>query len=139
MTSASLAFGIQVPAAPCHLKAIRDFFSHVFAEAQATEPDNLLLAVDEACANVIRHRCPSVCDGALYVQAEVRSEQIHLRIANYCQASDLPAIKPRDLNDVRPGGLGTSFIASIMDRVSYEREPTSNGAMALIMQRALRP
>ena len=30
------------------------------------------------------------------------------------------SIKPRDLSDVRPGGLGVHFIREIMDQVVYD-------------------
>ena len=41
-------------------------------------------------------------------------------------------IRPRHLDDVRPGGLGTFFIASFMDEFAYDRQCPEGNRLRLI-------
>jgi sigma-B regulation protein RsbU (phosphoserine phosphatase) len=129
---------VAVPAQAGNLKMVRAFFDAVLHEVGATEPENVLLALDEACANVVKHRYGPVDDGVIRVRAEIGGDRLRLRIGRFCQRSDVPKIKPRDLGDVRPGGLGTSFIAQTMDRVEFEPEPGQPGFLALVLCRNLK-
>ena len=36
-------------------------------------------------------------------------------------------VKPRDLNDIRPGGLGTHFMRETMDEVEFLISPDGGG------------
>lgn len=38
-------------------------------------------------------------------------------------------VKPRDLDDIRPGGLGVHFIRTIMDEMAFVTPPTGFGNM----------
>jgi anti-sigma regulatory factor (Ser/Thr protein kinase) len=60
---------------------------------------------------------------------------VRLRIGSFCRARDCAAIKPRELQDVRPGGLGTSFIERLMDRVAFEPEPDRPDCVALVLEK----
>ena len=48
---------------------------------------------------------------------------------------DPETIQPRDLDDIRPGGLGVHIIREIMDHVSYEKR--DGGGMRLSMTKHL--
>ena len=41
-------------------------------------------------------------------------------------------IKSRDLDDIRPGGLGVNIIRQVMDEVSYERRERIGMRLTLI-------
>ena len=131
-------FAVSVPADPKYLKVIRGFFQPVieglFGEKEA---GMLLLALDEACSNVIKHRSKAHMEGLIHVRGEVRESSLLFRIGDFCGADDIPNIKPRELQDVRPGGLGTHFIAEIMDRVAFEPETDSPGRLALVLEKAV--
>ncbi len=132
---ATRAFAITVPAETCSLKSLRAFLGSVLETAKWPDAEPLVLAVDEACANLIRHRCATIEDGQIRVGFELRDDAIRFRIGRFCLPSEVSRIKPRDLDDVRPGGLGTSFIEQIMDRVDYEEEPGQPGSLALVMEK----
>ena len=131
-------FAVTVPADPSALKIIRAFMESVLREVSIAEPDDIVLALDEACSNVIKHRCKALDDGQIRVKAEIVGHTLQLRIGNFCQEEEIPSIKPRDLDDDRPGGLGTSFLAQIMDRVIYEPDPSGKaGSVALVLEKTL--
>ncbi len=133
------ALSVSVPADAANLGAVRAFFDAALRPLFGDETDRLVLALDEACSNVVRHRSPAIACRTLDVRAEFTPGAVRFRIGTFCSREDLPSIKPRDLADVRPGGLGTHFIERIMDRVSYEEEPDRPGCLALMLEKALPP
>ena len=87
-----------------------------------SDAELLVLALDEACTNIIRHA---------YRQARkpVRLEMTRLRnrvrfvLRDYGQSCDPKRIRSRDLKDVRPGGVGVHIIKEVFDTVKYEPQP----------------
>jgi anti-sigma regulatory factor (Ser/Thr protein kinase) len=45
---------------------------------------------------------------------------------------DVERIVPRDLDEVRPGGLGTHFIRSIMDEVTYTHKEGCGNVLRMV-------
>ena len=105
--------------APDRLKMVR---AGVVAAARACGFDDdaaadIALAVDEACANVIVHAY-----GAEIVLDIYRLRRgIRLTIRDFGPPVTAEAIRPRPLDAVKPGGLGTHFIREIMDEARFER------------------
>lgn len=133
-------FALSVPADAAYLAAVRAFFDACLRAEAGDATDGLVLALDEACANVIRHRDKALGCATLDVRAELSpAGLLRIRLGSFCARADVAKIKPRDLADVRPGGLGTHFIEKIMDRVLYEPEPGRPERFALVMEKALAP
>jgi anti-sigma regulatory factor (Ser/Thr protein kinase) len=88
----------------------------------------LTLAVDEALTNVIRHAYQSRTDQPIEVTFHRNEERLEFVIVDHGRPVEPEKIRGRPLGEVRPGGLGTHFIAQIMDRVDYEPLPGSNRA-----------
>lgn len=130
-------FAMSVPAEARYLQVIRGFFEPVLDGLFKDEAGMLLLALDEACSNVVKHRSKALMGGMIHVRAEVGRDSLRFRIGDFCGEEDISRIQPRDLEDVRPGGLGTHFIKEIMDRVAFEPEPDSPGRMALVLEKAV--
>ena len=133
----SRSFEAAAPAEPCNLKLIRGFFEAVFHRAGLDGVDELLLALDEACANVVRHRSGDVDDGVIRVRAELDQREVRLRVVRFCGEHDVPNIKPHECTDERPGGFGTGFITRIMDRVQYVRQSPPSHFVDLLMTKRL--
>lgn len=131
------AFGVTVPADSRYLKVIRAFFKPVMDERFGEEAGKLILALDESCSNVVKHRSGALDGGLIHVRLEVLADRIRFRIGDFCGTDDVDKIKPRDLEDVRPGGLGTHFVSEIMDKVGFEPESDRPGRMALVMEKSI--
>ncbi len=84
---------------------------------------NLVLAIDEALTNVIKHGYGGRADQSIEVRLEhvVESGRSGMRttIRDYGMAVDPDSICGRNLEDVRPGGLGVHIIKAVMDEVTY--------------------
>jgi sigma-B regulation protein RsbU (phosphoserine phosphatase) len=86
--------------------------------AQGVEQDlraALVLAVDEACANVIRHAYSPECEGEIELCVSQTDGGIRLVVVDNAPAVDPARVRPRDLDECRPGGLGVCFIDALMD------------------------
>ena len=77
--------------------------------------DKLVLAVNEACMNVIQHAYKGNVTGEIILEIHNNEDSIVFRVEDHADPIDLDSVKPRDLEDLRPGGLGTHFIREIMD------------------------
>lgn len=130
------SFQVRVPVDSRFLKAVRGFFQPLLeAEVGAAEAARLVLALDEACSNLVKHGCPDRADADVTVQALFGAEKLSFRIRDFCADADVAKIKPRELSDVKPGGLGTHFINQIMDRVAFEPEPDRPGRVMLVLEK----
>lgn len=106
-----------------------------FSEAEC---GHISLAVDEALCNVINHGYNRDPDGRIWVSIwplEEDSGTIRIVIEDLAPQVDPEMIRPRDLDDVRPGGLGVHIIREIMDEVIYERRGDQGMRLTLVKSR----
>lgn len=121
----------------------------VAAERMATrvgfdeqQVEQIGLAVNEALANVIEHGYEGATDCPMeIVLVDVDSPEhgMGLRIAvrDRGRQVDPTVIRSRELNEVRPGGLGVHIIRTVMDDVEYVRR--SDGGMEMTMTKWVVP
>ena len=48
-------------------------------------------------------------------------------LRDFAECIDVETVKPRELDDLCPGGLGTHFIAEVMDQVEFMPQPAEGG------------
>ena len=83
----------------------------------------LTLVIDEACANVIRHGYRGDREGRMRLLLRAREPGVlEFQLRDYAAPVDPACIKPRDLNECRPGGLGINIIDSVMDRWQFRAQ-----------------
>lgn len=101
------------------------------------EIGSVLLALDEALTNVIRHGYDGPCEKSILIsfqgfgEADGTACRLEIVIRDYGRQVELERIKSRDLEDIRPGGLGVHIIQSVMDEVEYSH--WDGGGMQLRM------
>jgi sigma-B regulation protein RsbU (phosphoserine phosphatase) len=121
------------------LKPMRDA---VLAAVQAQGVDaelanNLVLALNEACMNVIQHATAASDGTQISVELLRQDGALVLHVLDDAQPVDVSTVEPRDLDDVRPGGLGVHFMREIMDQVEFLPPPAGFGNF-LRMRKLLR-
>jgi serine/threonine-protein kinase RsbW len=100
------------------------------------EPERraVVLAVDEALTNIIRHayqgrteRPIKACFRWIQVARDrVRREALEIVLEDHGAMVDLTRLRGRPLEEVRPGGLGLHFIRQSMDTVEFRRRNGRN-------------
>jgi len=127
----SESISITVPSDPKFLSLVRKNVDAFIGELGYTEGERrkIVLAVDEATSNVIKYGYKGNTDKRIDFIIEADRENLVFKIRDYGATADVEKIKPRDLKDVRPGGLGTHFLHEVMDSVNYD---TSLGVGTLL-------
>lgn len=112
-----------IPAETSNLKEIRDKIRSVMLTITSCVEtvDRIILALNEACMNVIQHAYPDDYTGKRDIVLELYREDgtLVIQVKDHAPTVDPGNIKPRDLKDIRPGGLGVHFIREIMNEVDY--------------------
>ncbi|MCK4342201.1 MAG: ATP-binding protein [Phycisphaerae bacterium] len=108
---------------------------HDWPERQVGE---IVLALDEAVTNIIRHGYEGDPRQRILVCAEVfddpeQGQGVEIRVRDFGKQVDPERICGRDLDDVRPGGLGVHIIRALNSSVEYQR--AEGGGMLLIMRK----
>ena len=134
---------LQTPGEMHYLHRIRDFITGIAEESGIDEQDldNIELAVDEACANIIEHGYePNEPDKDLTIRMEIDSDKLVLTISDQGKHFDPRSKKQIELKELidmkRDGGLGISLIKQTMDDIDYRT--TTEGRNELILTKFLR-
>jgi len=86
----------------------------------------LVLAVDEAIANVIRHAYGGDVEQPVELTFHLFADRLEFVLFDRGVAPDPARLEPHALDAVALSGRGTHIIRSIMDGVSYEKAPGGN-------------
>ena len=78
-----------------------------------------VLAVNEACMNVIQHAYRFAEGQALRVEVAVAGGELLTLICDNGIPARIEDLQPRALDDLRPGGLGVHFIRELTDTMAY--------------------
>lgn len=100
------------------------------------ESGHVALAVDEALANIIRHGYDQREDENIELRVWVLSDPkpgIRIIIEDEAPQIDPELMKGRDLDNVRPGGLGVHIMNEVMDACTFERR--ENKGMRVILEK----
>ena len=73
--------------------------------------------------------------GEIALAVHRMADGLMLRIRDFAPNVDPAKIAPRDLDDVRPGGLGTHFIRAVMDDASFIPLPDGEGNLLELVKR----
>jgi anti-sigma regulatory factor (Ser/Thr protein kinase) len=113
---------LSVPSDPRYLRMVRDCLSSLLDDLGFDDRDRtgVVLAVNEAYANVIQHCYQGDTTQRVDLTVWMMPQMLTIEIRDYGGKMDLACLKPRDLNEIRPGGIGTHLMHAIMDEVTYD-------------------
>lgn len=122
-----LLFSLSIINEVPELRRLRREIEEVLnASAARHIASNVCLAVDEAAQNVIRHAFPDDMSGRIDIRGHIEEALLHVVVTDSAPLIDLASIKPRDLDDVREGGLGTYFIREITETSKWSHDDGQN-------------
>ena len=111
---------IKIKSDPAELKNVRskidEFCKNNFAEIDIFK---VKLSVDEALQNIIRYAYEMNKSKDIIIEFQKNSEDnFQISIKDFGKQVPIDSIKGRDLDDVKPGGLGVYFIKKVLSFVN---------------------
>ena len=101
---------------------------------------NIILAVDEACTNIIKHAYHYATDQEIEISIFPGRHSFEIRIYDNGKAFDPSLVRALDLKDhigqKRRGGLGVYLMKRLMDKVEYNFIPGKRNEVRLIKYRS---
>ena len=105
------------------LKEVRVFAREVFKKSSIFEKhtDDLVLALAEAAQNIVKHGYNNQpTEDEMKIIIKFDDNILSMELMDKGKPVVPSNIKPRDLDDIKSGGLGTFFIGQIMDEVVFK-------------------
>lgn len=122
-------FELEFVADPKKLRSVRERVQEAceLMGCDKKTVSDVVIAINEACMNIIQHAYKEHAAGDIKLGIDMQGEKLCVEILDYADPVDKEQIKPRRLDDVKPGGLGTHFIQEIMDSIDYEHLENERG------------
>jgi anti-sigma regulatory factor (Ser/Thr protein kinase) len=132
---------LELVSQPHYLAAARALIGKVAQRIgfNDSECGQITLAVDEALCNIINHGYDRRTDGRIWLNLwhlGAPNPGLRLVLEDLAKQVEPETIRSRDLDEVRPGGLGVHIIHQTMDEVRYEKR--QGKGMRLTMVKRLR-
>jgi sigma-B regulation protein RsbU (phosphoserine phosphatase) len=120
---------LRINAKAARLRIVRSVVKEAASACGCSENciRDMVIAVDEACQNVIRHAYADKQEGDILLDIRQHEDRIEFSVVDFAAPVDVAAVKPRELGELRPGGLGTHFIHQCMDKVEFVEPPQGAG------------
>ena len=120
---------------PKNLKTVRSNIKEAISNFNFKGVDefNIILSVDEAVQNVIRYAYSLDKTKKILFDIKLQEKDLIIKIRDFGKQVDLSVIKSRDLEDIKPGGLGVHFIKSICKSVNYKHIKDEFGGTELTL------
>ena len=130
--------GISFRADPINLKMVRTKVSEIVLQLgfDNSFEQQLVLCIDEAVTNIYRHAYSNDKTGKIDLSFKLQNNTLVFYLRDYASLVYDNSVKPRDLNQTRPGGLGINIIDSVMDSWEFATPKDGYGNL-LIMKKEL--
>ena len=113
----------EFPVESSSLKEIRNFARDVLSKEPIFEStmDDIVLALAEAAQNIVKHAYNGQpTNDNMKVEIIFENNQLTINLFDKGSPAIPQNIKPRKIDDIKAGGLGTFFIGQIMDEVIFK-------------------
>ena len=131
---------LHIKSNPKYLKEIRAKLASLLERAgfEKERREQIILAIDEACTNVIKHAYMHDYSKDIVIEFADLEDRIEVLIKDKGEKTDLNKVKSRPLHEIRPGGLGVHFIREIMDKVEFDTSPPEGTHLLLVKYKAIK-
>jgi serine/threonine-protein kinase RsbW len=129
MKAKTQKYKLKIPSITENLQMIREFVLKIAAKTGFNEEtqEQIALAVDEACTNVIKHAHNHDASRLMDIQIQTDANKMKITITDKGRGFDITKLKDPDvekyIRESRHGGLGIYLIKTLMDEVDYEFNP----------------
>ena len=122
------------------LREIRAFSRNIFDKSKdlSSKKDDLVLAIAEAAQNIVKHAYNGgPHTDKMRVRISLNNNDLQIDIFDKGKPAIPENIKPRALDDIKPGGLGTFFIGQIMDQVVFKTKKEEGWVNHLVLTKKI--
>ena len=128
---------LSVPSHPKYLYVIRSTLYPLVLDAGfgKKEASKIILAVDEACSNIIKYAYEGDHAKTITLTVTVDAGRIAIQLKDAGKQVDVSTIAPRKLDEIRPGGLGTHFMGTVFDTVEYDTTQGTGTVLTLVKEK----
>tara|TARA_B100001996_G_scaffold38810_1_gene28468 strand:+ start:74 stop:487 length:414 start_codon:yes stop_codon:yes gene_type:complete len=108
------------------LKEVRTFSRETFEKINLSQDlkDELVLAIAEAAQNIVKHGYKDIEETTdrMEIKISLKDGQLEIGFFDKGKAVVPENVQHRQLDDIKPGGLGTFFIKQIMDAAVFKKD-----------------
>ncbi|MBN2426332.1 MAG: ATP-binding protein [Calditrichaceae bacterium] len=121
-----------------NLEIIREFVRNLAIRAGFNDEisDQIVLAVDEACTNVIKHAHHYDARRLIELSVFIDKEKMKIIITDKGKGFDIKSLPRPDIkkyvHESKSGGLGIHLMRSLMDEVSFSFQPLKKNQVELV-------
>ena len=122
------------------LREIRAFSRNIFDKSKdlSSKKDDLVLAIAEAAQNIVKHAYNGgPHTDKMRVRISLNNNDLQIDLFDKGKPAIPENIKPRALDDIKPGGLGTFFIGQIMDQVVFKTKKEEGWVNHLVLTKKI--
>ena len=122
------------------LREIRAFSRNIFDRSKdlSSKKDDLVLAIAEAAQNIVKHAYNGgPHTDKMRVRISLNNNNLQIDLFDKGKPAIPENIKPRALDDIKPGGLGTFFIGQIMDQVVFKTKKAEGWGNHLVLTKKI--
>lgn len=114
------------PAETSQLVAVRAAAAEACTQAGCGEEcaGEMVLALNEAVMNIIQHGYERAPGQAFLLRIMCDGEMLVANLLDNARQASTADLRPRELTDLRPGGLGVRFMREVTDLVDYLPPPS---------------
>lgn len=137
----ALPLTLTLPSQLSHLPVARAFVEAAcqLARLDRADIDAIVLAVNEAISNVIRHAHQHSANLCLQIECRLDSDRIEIVIADEGEPFDLGAVPHLDPGEMRIGGRGIFLMRTLMDELSCEPRTPRGNRLRMVRHCRVRP
>ncbi|MDX1434342.1 MAG: ATP-binding protein [Gammaproteobacteria bacterium] len=128
---------MRIVARPERLRLVRAVVSEAATSNGCSHScaQDIVIAVDEACQNVIRHAYGGDPRGEILLDIRRDGDRLAFHLVDFAPPIDQSKVRPRALEELKPGGLGTHFMKTCMDECGFLTPPAGAGNCLRMVKR----
>lgn len=131
-------YKIRFPSRTDNLEVVREFVHRLAVKSGFNDEraDQISLAVDEACTNIIKHAHKYNSRKMIDLAVHVKPDQFEIIITDKGSGFDPKSLETPDLSkyihEAKMGGLGIHLMRTLMDEVNYSFNPGVKNQVSMI-------
>jgi len=125
---------IAIPSHPKYLSVVRAVTGKMgeLCDIDESGIEDMKLAVDEACTNVIKHAYKGDVSRKIVLKYKITRKAFKVSIEDSGIKARIDLLKGRNLNEIRPGGLGIHLIRRVFDVLAFDERKKNGNRLVLI-------